>query len=837
MTEKRRIIALVIILAMTIVIVGSTAITLLYRAAITEETTRLIETAQSRARLIEAIARHENAWAELVHPEGAEAATLAQVIEGHEEFIGFGKTGEFTLAHREKDSIVFLLSHRHSILTTPKSVPFYSDLAEPMRYALQGESGSLVGLDYRGTQVLAAYEPVQFYGWGIVAKIDMVEVNAPFIRASLISSLVMLLVIVIGTFSFFRISNPILLRLTQYSKDLESQIEERSKVEDRLRNSEHNFRNSIDNSPLGTAIIDGLGKLVYVNQAHLDIWDYNSLEELKAIPRKDRYLPQSYDGLEERLRKRQKDESFSPNYEMTIIRKDGKLRQLETSTSTVLWDGEKRYQILYRDITERKQAEEYRDWGHIILKILNEQGDVNDSIQSVIDVFKSQAGFDAVGIRLQDGDDFPYFIQKGFSEDFLLTENTLVERSTDGGLCRDENGNVNLECTCGLVISGKADPANPLFTQGGSAWTNDSFPILDIPSSDDPRLHPRNECIHRGYASIALIPIRNRDKIVGLIQLNDQQKGRFSLTTIEKLEEIASQIGLALMHKQAEEREYQLQQELITTSRLATVGEMASGIAHEINNPLTSVLGFADLLAKKDLPEDIRKEVNIIYDGAQRVASVTNRMLTFSRQNKTEQTMTSINSIIETTLSMRSYEMESSNIKVTTEFDSDLPETIADTGQIQQVFLNIILNAETEMRKAHQGGNLTVKTERINDTIRISFKDDGPGISEKNLDKIFNPFFTTREVGEGTGLGLSVSYGIVTQHNGKIYAQSISGRGATFIVELPVVTKAEQLKLDESATVEKKKISGAKILVVDDEPMVQDSLNEMCWQPAKWDTF
>jgi CheY-like chemotaxis protein len=170
--------------------------------------------------------------------------------------------------------------------------------------------------------------------------------------------------------------------------------------------------------------------------------------------------------------------------------------------------------------------------------------------------------------------------------------------------------------------------------------------------------------------------------------------------------------------------------------------------------------------------------------------------------------------------------MESSNIKVTTELDPDLPRTIADAGQLQQVFLNIILNAETAMITAHGGGNLLVKTERIDDAIRVSIKDDGPGIARKNLEKIFDPFFTTRDVGKGAGLGLSVCHGIVTGHGGKIYAESKFGKGATFIVELPIVTKVKQLKLAEPAA-ELKRISGARILVVDDDTIVQQFLAEI----------
>jgi len=279
--------------------------------------------------------------------------------------------------------------------------------------------------------------------------------------------------------------------------------------------------------------------------------------------------------------------------------------------------------------------------------------------------------------------------------------------------------------------------------------------------------------------------------------------------------------------RRAEEKEKELQQELTIASRLATVGEMASGIAHEINNPLTGVVGYAGLLLKKDIPEDIRKNVNIIFEEAKRVANITNRLLIFARQQKPELTSVNVNDIIETTLAMRAYETESSNIKVTTRLASDMPLTFADAAQLQQVFLNIVLNAETEMRNAHDKGCLSVKTERIDNTIRISFKDDGLGISKENLERIFDPFFTTREVGKGAGLGLSVSHGIVIKHGGRIYARSRLGKGATFFVELPIITKAEQLESDEPAAGDVKRVYEARILVVDDDSIIQQFLTKV----------
>ena len=148
-----------------------------------------------------------------------------------------------------------------------------------------------------------------------------------------------------------------------------------------------------------------------------------------------------------------------------------------------------------------------------------------------------------------------------------------------------------------------------------------------------------------------------------------------------------------------------------------------------------------------------------------------------------------INQVIENTLQLQAYEMDAANIKVTTNLDPDQPQTMADVGQLQQVFLNIMLNARTEMRAAHGGGKLLVKTQALDNIIRISFKDNGPGIPQKNLERIFEPFFTTRELGKGTGLGLSICHEIIANHNGQIYAKSRSGKGATLTIELPVVAR------------------------------------------------
>ncbi|OGN91238.1 MAG: hypothetical protein A2Z70_01800, partial [Chloroflexi bacterium RBG_13_48_17] len=274
---------------------------------------------------------------------------------------------------------------------------------------------------------------------------------------------------------------------------------------------------------------------------------------------------------------------------------------------------------------------------------------------------------------------------------------------------------------------------------------------------------------------------------------------------------------------QAEEEKRQMEQKAQLASRLASVGELASGVAHEINNPLTGVIGYAHLLLdRNDIPEDIKHDLEIISEGGQRVAGIVKKLLTFARQHKPEQKLVNINEIISTTLDLRAYELASNNIKVDFQPARDLPMTVVDPGQLQQVFLNLIINAETEMKLAHGKGKLSIKIEHTDNIIRISFKDNGPGIAKENLEKIFNPFFTTREVGQGTGLGLNLCHGIITEHKGRIWAESKLGKGATFFVELPIVTECRQSVLLKPPAKEPEKVTKAKILVIDDELLVRE---------------
>lgn len=258
---------------------------------------------------------------------------------------------------------------------------------------------------------------------------------------------------------------------------------------------------------------------------------------------------------------------------------------------------------------------------------------------------------------------------------------------------------------------------------------------------------------------------------------------------------------LLIMVDITEERERQ--EKMYFTDRLASIGQIAAGIAHELNNPLTCIISLSQLLLEDGIPEEIKEELNTICGEAQRAGSIVRGLLAFSRRQVSIRQPVQINDVLWDVLKLRAYEHKSKNIRVITEFAPGLPEVLADRLQMQQVCMNIIVNAEDAMTECRNRGTLSIITKHIDHSIKISFTDDGSGIPEHNLNRIFEPFFTTKSMGKGTGLGLSICYGIVTKHNGKIYPQSKSGKGTTFIIELPLETSSnEQVENNDLYTME-----------------------------------
>jgi len=312
--------------------------------------------------------------------------------------------------------------------------------------------------------------------------------------------------------------------------------------------------------------------------------------------------------------------------------------------------------------------------------------------------------------------------------------------------------------------------------------------LLDLGLPDSQGL----ETLKTVYAQASDMPIvvltGLNDELVGVQAINEGAqdyliKGQVDTQLLRRT------IRYAIERKQAEERERRLQMQLSLSNRLASLGLMVEGIAHEINNPLASVIGFSQILTGEDFPETVREDAKTISDNARRVAAIISNLLAFARQHRLERTYINVNDVVMAALEVRAHPLDGDNITITTRIYPALPSTMADANLLQQAFLNLIINAETEMKLANGRGTLVITTELVDETIHVSFADDGPGIARANLPHIFDPFFSTRGVGQGRGLGLSVCYGIITDHGGRINVTSQPGQGSVFTVELPVVAK------------------------------------------------
>ena len=236
-----------------------------------------------------------------------------------------------------------------------------------------------------------------------------------------------------------------------------------------------------------------------------------------------------------------------------------------------------------------------------------------------------------------------------------------------------------------------------------------------------------------------------------------------------------------------------LRDKLVHAEKMAAVGQLVSGVAHEVNNPLTAILGFADLLMENpELPESARKDLRVILQEAQRTKQIVQNLLSFARQMPPQRNALQLNSILRRTIQLRSYDFNSHGVEVIEHLNEGLPEIIGDASQLQQVFLNILNNAYDAVHETGQPARIEIMTTKAGNGIEISFRDNGPGISHP--DRIFDPFFTTKEVGKGTGLGLSICYGFVKEHGGEILCHNNpDGRGATFIIRLPAASHTASL--------------------------------------------
>ncbi|HKV04958.1 MAG TPA: PAS domain S-box protein [Candidatus Acidoferrales bacterium] len=242
-----------------------------------------------------------------------------------------------------------------------------------------------------------------------------------------------------------------------------------------------------------------------------------------------------------------------------------------------------------------------------------------------------------------------------------------------------------------------------------------------------------------------------------------------------------------------------LHAKLMHTEKMAALGQLVSGVAHEVNNPLAAIVGFTDLLLENpSVPQEAKDELQVILQEAQRTRVIVQNLLSFARHMPAQREPVRVNSLLRQTLQLRAYDLSNHGVEIAEHYNDELPLTIGDPHQLQQVFLNILNNAYDAIQEVRRPGKMEIATAHREGQVEITFRDNGPGISHP--ERIFDPFFTTKEVGKGTGLGLSICYGIVRAHQGEIFARNNpDGIGCTFFVRLPVAARSAELLAAESA--------------------------------------
>jgi PAS domain S-box-containing protein len=614
-------------------------------------------------------------------------------------------------------------------------------------------------------------------------------------------------------------------------------ITDLKQAEKALKTSEQSLRSSLDNSPMGIYIVDAELNCLYANQALLDIFCYENINEMSVNPPAKYYTPESYAGL---LQCRERQLRGEPNpdiFEIDIAPKSGNTRHLQVFRKDVLWEGKIQCEVIYNDITDRKQAEDDLRASEEKYRLIVENSSdfiftlnegkfiyVSPSVKKVL-------GYDQAVII---GQSFRSFVHPN---DLPVIDGTIKRHDdgdiqpVDGDVYRFRNAagewrwhtckgtairasGVNVFNFVGIATDiTERKQAEEKLELAAQEWRTTFDSITDLIS-----IHDKENRILRVNKAVADMLQTTPKALIGkfcyevmhgtkeppancphfqtlksakpvVIETYNTGLGlHFHESTSPLFGNTGEVIGSVVVIRDVTKQK-RIEEQLIMTDRLASIGELSSGIAHELNNPLTSVIGFSQLMMEGEIPVEMKENLSIVYNEAQRAACIVKNLLTFGRKHAPVREFSQVNKVIEDVLRLRAYEQQVNNIKVEKQLATDLPQIMMDHFQMQQVFLNIIVNAEFAMLEANGRGKLTISTEKIDGFARITFADDGKGISEENIKRIFDPFFTTKEVGKGTGLGLSICHGIVTEHGGKIYARNGNSHGAIFTVELPLNTQ------------------------------------------------
>jgi len=553
---------------------------------------------------------------------------------------------------------------------------------------------------------------------------------------------------------------------------LYSTIAKRSKE---LQKSEEKYRTIFEHSEDVIIITDPAGKILEVNSAGVYILGYKSSDALLSLQSVSELFVNS-----EALTMFQKTvyrEGYFKEFETKVVCNNKRIIDVLATTSVIIDTSGtiSGYIVIIKDISSQKQAQRKVEKQNTRLSVLNSISmqvcnslNLNDVLNSTIDRILAILESDSVRIYLIDKTKNMLYLaaHKGLSSYFISQKEMKSRKIGDGILGQ-------------VIVNGKTRV------------------VEDFLQYNDPYIEL---FIYEGLKSTVYIPLISRGEPVGEICVSSHTEFKLSDGYVKFLMGIGNQIGVAIDNAilyehttKANQKLQDVQEQVVRTEKLASLGKLAATIAHEINNPLAAVLNYTKLVKKiikrsgsiKYRIEDIFRYLDVMAQETARCGEIVKNLLAFSRQTQTEFHKHKVDDIIEKTSILINHDLKIKNIKLKVIIESDLPAIQCNFKQLQQAFLNLMGNAAESMKN---GGILTVAVRRsvTKKSIDIVFADTGCGISEENMEDIFEPFFTTKEEGKGVGLGLSVVYGIIIKHNGAISVESKPGKGSTFTVRLPV---------------------------------------------------
>ncbi len=418
--------------------------------------------------------------------------------------------------------------------------------------------------------------------------------------------------------------------------------------------------------------------------------------------------------------------------------------------------------------------------------------------------------------------------------ELLAARGAVVYRyeSEDGSLHSMAAAGFDADAVRGVVLRPGQGVAGRAVAERRTVAVRDLLTEVELP----PELHAR---LARAHARAAVgVPLLTHERVIGALAVGFEEGRELSADELRALEALANQAALAFenarLYASARDSLVRLgdaQAQLVQAAKMSALGQLVSGVAHELNNPLSVIIGYGQLLLAREIPEPVQRPLGLMVSQADRMAKIVRNLLFFSRQRPPERIAVNLNEIFEQTLALRLNQITLSGIEVEKRFAAKLPPIAGDPQQLEQVFLNLLLNAEHSILESKRGGRIVLRT-RVAEEGRAAEAqviDDGPGISAEALPHVFEPFFTTKTVGTGTGLGLSVSYGIVQEHGGRLGVESRPGE-TVFTLTLPVhraVEPAAPASLESLAPV---KGEGRHALLVEDEPGVVDLVSTLLHQ-------